>query len=270
MILLLFWRLLDFYVAICEYSAHVLNDCTQSLTLLYVAFAILCLRTVPVTIESNITYYFPAADGEVTGDAPFTAWEEAQQQLNLDEWMDPCTIGANKYTFMYPNLIDHSSPFDLSKDGSIHDQTDGLSYTLVGNQSLYLYAVLSRQFIVRVPVAWFQPGEVTPNPPFPTPTPSSVVNPLNCSRLLVKGAEIDGVNGMYVLESKHSPVGEPPKYTLDTTHQLYYFQGHWKLAHFAVGPTYYVAQAVKGLAVPVNGWNDPRCAPPVTVTCTFD
>ena len=122
----------------------------------------------PGKLSAATTYYFPNTTD--WGDAPFSNWVPSSTgQLVVDEWMDPCTIGGGRYDWMYPNLIDHASPFALSHPDSNRNDaggddadalaSDGLSYGLIGNRSLYLYGVLSREFIVRIPVAWFLPNQ---------------------------------------------------------------------------------------------------------------
>eukprot|EP01046_Picozoa_sp_COSAG06_P037504 COSAG06_NODE_4239_length_4440_cov_13.692237_1_plen_387_part_10 len=82
------------------------------------------------------------------------------------------------------------------------------------------------------------------------------------------GVPINGglpqVDGVYSLA--RNATGQPPSYSLDTTHQLYFFGGHWKMAHEGVGPVYYTTSDTHGGAerVPIT-WAG---APPFpTVTC---
>lgn len=188
---------------------------------------------------ARVQYYFPSPQGAADGPAPFSAWLPAPAELALDEWIDPCTIGQG-IDFMYPNLLDHDSPFGLAATGGGElDQADGLSYALVGNRSLHVYAVVGRKLIIRVPVAWFQAGDALPPPLFPPPPPPQR-NPPGCAQLRVTGAAIAGVNGVYVKSERPSADGSF-LYTLDAMHQLYRFQAVWKLAHHGLGPVYYSA-----------------------------
>lgn len=176
--------------------------------------------------RSRVAYWFPSAAGRADGDAPFTSWDNAPSLLDVGAWMDPCTIGGNTLKWMYPALIDHDSPFGLSDpeaglgpggDAGDLTKSDGLSYSLVGNRSLYIYAVLSRKYIVRVPVAWFLPGQDLPPPPFP-PSPPPELNPGNCTSFVVKGG--CGVAGTYTARGGPGPDGSYV-YSRDPTHQLY-------------------------------------------------
>ena len=91
---------------------------------------------------------------------------------------------------MYPSLLDHDSPFSLGAGTSA-----GLSYTLLGNNSAYLYFVIGRALVVRLPVAFF-PAD-TPAPPVPYPPTPSPLNPLACEGFEVAGAGREYVNGIY-------------------------------------------------------------------------
>eukprot|EP00037_Helgoeca_nana_P037292 m.15439 g.15439 ORF g.15439 m.15439 type:complete len:559 (+) comp8660_c0_seq1:210-1886(+) len=204
---------------------------------------------------SKVSVFLPAAEG-----APFTTWVEGQPDLDLDSWMDPCTIGGGQHEWMYPNLIDHASPFGLSDGGDAMHRSDGLSYTLVGNSSLYLYAVLSRAFIIRIPVAWFQPGQPLPTAPFP-PAPPPALNPAGCTQFRVSDASIAAVNGIYNRSGQMVADGTY-RYKLDDAHELYHFQATWRLGQPSVA-VYYVAHrdiAARGDAVPIKWGN---CGGPV-------
>jgi hypothetical protein len=220
--------------------------------------------------KGTTSYFFPTANGATNGSAPFTSWYEAPTgDLNLTEWMDPCTIGGGRLDWMYPNLIDHDSPFVLTEAGIEEDLADGISYGLVGNSSLYLYAVLSRRFIVRVPVAWFLPGQLLPKGPF-TPPPTPKLNSPKCSKLKVGGAGIEGVNGIYHVVGAAAHDGTH-KYELDRDHQLYHFQRVWKLGRSGKGGVVYYS-ALKdvpgaGAGVPISSWGGCSGAGDPTVTC---
>jgi hypothetical protein len=176
-------------------------------------------------------YFFPSEAESTRGPAPFSAWEAGRyptkgtrKMIDLDGWLDPCHISC--FSMMYPNLLDHDSPFGLShpqqqiaveeadadgaraadnSGGDGHTRSaDGLSYGLVGNSSLFLYFVVQRHLIVRVPVAWFLPGQALPRGPFPPPM-APILNPANCSTLRVVGA---GLAGVYRAESAGKPAAD--------------------------------------------------------------
>ena len=164
---------------------------------------------------------------------------------------------------MYPSLLDHDSPFSLG--GGTAASSDGLSYSLVGNKSAYLYFVIGRKFIARLPVAFVTADTPPPPPPFP-PTPSPL-NPANCSRFTVSDAYNVDVNGVYSQTGQESDGA--PVYSKDTTHQLYRFGSIWKLG-FQGHEVYYEAgsSAQSGLAVPELGWGGCGVANVLTVTCS--
>eukprot|EP01079_Euglenida_sp_SAG-EU17-18_P006960 gene6960-6618_t len=93
--------------------------------------------------------------------------------------------------------------------------------------------------IIRIPVAWFLPGQSLPQPPFPPPPPP-VRNPVNCTAFVVAGAPITEVNGHYTLHGARQPDGTYV-FQLDAEHQLYHFDELWKLAHMGQGPVYYTS-----------------------------
>lgn len=196
----------------------------------------------------QVSYSFP----EPTPAAPFTAWSPAEL-LHLEGWFDPhwwLPTGI-----MYPALLDHDSPFGLLVEGSgPEDEADALSYGLVGNQSLHLYLVLQRSLIVRLPVAWFEPGTPVPAAPFPPLPP----NPANCSMVSVEGAAIPGVNGLYRREEPKSVMVQA-MYRKDDEHQLYCYgkrKCRWTMAHMGHSPAYYHADAREDgeAGVPARGW----------------
>ena len=132
---------------------------------------------------------------------------------------------------MYPNLLDHDSPFGLTQsDGSDEEaQSGGLSYGLVGNTSLHLYWVVSRQYIMRIPVAWFMPGQVPPRGPFQPRTNPPPLNSANCSALKVVGATMPQVNGIYHVEDSKLAKDGTRGYKKDTNHSIYHFKRTWIL-----------------------------------------
>eukprot|EP01046_Picozoa_sp_COSAG06_P032674 COSAG06_NODE_3283_length_5558_cov_2.577761_6_plen_601_part_00 len=195
-------------------------------------------------------YFFPSEAGSVRGPAPFSAWEagrfptkgHTRKMIDLDGWLDPCHMSG--FSMMYPNLLDHDSPFGLSQPqqqmvageavgnsgGDGHTRSaDGLSYGLVGNSSLFLYFVVQRHLIVRVPVAWFLPGQALPRGPFPPPT-APTLNSANCSTLRVVGADLAGVNGVYRVESAGKPTADGTRrYKKDADHYIYHIKRVWVL-----------------------------------------
>lgn len=189
----------------------------------------------PTHVMSGLTggmggaaYFFP-----VRGAAPFTTWTSNAEAttheppiVDVEAWMDPCTIGGQKYKMMYPNLLDHDSPFGLSAGGDYDAKADGLSYGLVGNTSLHVYFVLERQYIVRVPVAWFLPGQTLPQGPFRPPTVAPPLNPPTCHTLAVKGA--GSFDGTYDIEQAANKDGTHD-YMMDANHSIYHFQKVWIL-----------------------------------------
>ena len=178
-------------------------------------------------------YFFPDAAGAAGGAAPFTSWEGGAT-VDVEEWLDPCTVGASKFKWMYPNLLDDDSPFGLAQQGNADAMSEGLSYGLVGNHSLYLYSVMSRQFIVRLPVAWFLPGQPLPRGPFQPPSAPPPTNPVNCTALDVHGAPLPGVDGRYSVTAKPPAADGTREYKKDANHTIYHYAGVWKLAHKGV------------------------------------
>lgn len=209
----------------------------------------------------KFTYFYPNNSRDAGDAAVFTAWSPGvTETVDIASWADPCLFGG--YKWMYPNLIDHSSPFGLSSDDE--DVPAGLSYGLAGNTSLYLYAVLSRKLIVRLPVAFFTPGQAIPKGPFKPPPPPKI-NHLNCSAYEVSEASISDVNGKYLPLSKPGP-NATQKYQLDSDHQLYNFRDVWELGHEGQGGCVYYKASEPSSGIPVDGW-----APegfPVPAGCT--
>merc|ERR1712070_528099 len=97
----------------------------------------------------------------------------------------------------------------------------------------------------------------------PAPT-VTCVNPATCARLSVSGAGQADVNGIYV---RQAATGKgKPLYQKDSSHQLYAMGTHWKLAHYGVGPVYYVTAPSDRPTVPVTGWSSGIQPNPI-VTC---
>lgn len=216
----------------------------------------------PVTVKgTEFAYAFPKdwrGNNQSAEAAPFTEWTDAVN-VDVGPWIDP---SSHLYPIMYPSILDADSPFSLS-DAPGASKADGLSYSLVGNESAYVYIVARRVYLGRVPVA-FVPWYEQPRPaPFP-PAPPSALNPAGCKTFNVVGAGDAAVNGKYTATSK------PTSFTKDASHQLYFFAGHWKFAHEGVGPVYYTAQDTHGGAkrVPVTSWEGAPPSP--NVTCAAD
>jgi hypothetical protein len=230
----------------------------------------------------RVAYSFPAPSGAADGVAPFTAWD-APTYLDLSGWFDPCT-GLEELTFMYPSLIDHDSPFGLAAGGidaarpaQASDygnedlvKSDGLSYTLAGNQSLHIYAIMEREYIVRIPVAWFQQGQELPHPTYPrTPQKPPRLNPTGCMKFKVTVSGRSDVTGVYARKGDKG-AGGTYAYTKDESHELYHFQGAWVLGHQGVG-RYFTApkdDPERGYGVPYY-WARHNCPGVVvpTVAC---
>jgi hypothetical protein len=224
----------------------------------------------PEGTTDTVGYSFPA--WETGSAAPFTEWAPAQY-LDIGDWVPPQLRGCGR--LMYPSLLDADSPslgspggHDSGDSGDDDTRAAGLSYGLLGNQSVALYFVVGRKFIMRLPVAFLPAGAPDPAPgPYP-PTPP-VPNPENCSAFKVTGAGLADVNGEYRKKqggehAEGGPAAAYPLYQKDTDHQLYHFQSHWTLGwmgHVA----HYETTSSSEPAIPVRwpgcGWGTP------TVTC---
>ena len=205
---------------------------------------------------TEFAYAYPKnwrGNNQSAEEAPFTEWTEAVT-VDVGPWIDP---SSHLFPIMYPSILDADSPFSLSAMPGA-SKADGLSYALVGNESAYIYIVARRVYLGRIPVA-FVPWWQQPLPaPFPPPPPSAL-NPAGCKAFDVVGAGDAACNGKYVATSNIS-------YTKDATHQLYFFGGHWKMAHEGVGPVYYTAHDIRGgvKRVPVTSWQGTPPSPNVT------
>lgn len=69
--------------------------------------------------------------------------------MDVSGYLDPAIFDGE--SIMYPSLLDADSPFRLDNWAGT---TAGLSYSLVGNNSAYVYVVVGRTLIARVPVAF--------------------------------------------------------------------------------------------------------------------
>jgi hypothetical protein len=147
-------------------------------------------------------------------------------------------------------------------------KSDGLSYTLAGNHSLHIYAIMEREYIVRIPVAWFQPGQTLPPVVYP-PAPPPRLNPTGCTKFKVDVSDGSGVAGLYTQTSRKGADGSYV-YAKDAAHELYHFHGAWVLGHEGV-ERYYTAPSddpERGVGVPYL-WALHRCKGRVvpTVAC---
>lgn len=194
-------------------------------------------------------------------------WPE-MRSLDISGWLNPHTIGGLG-KLMYPQLIDHESPFYLTYDQQLPepdelDISDGLSYGLVGNQSLYLYWVVARKYWVRVRLAWVPATAASPPEPFPPLAPLSA----SCASVRVTGAGLEGVDGVYQATTSHQ------YFTKDAMHALYQYGGHWTLAHHGV-EVYYQAIASSASksgkeGPPAEGWGEGSSLMPFPVLACAD
>merc|ERR1711920_996897 len=130
----------------------------------------------------KLAYAFPAwQPGDVDA---FASWDDPQY-VDVTEWFDPAIFRA--YPLMYPALLDADSPFKLGQGSAA-----GLSYTLVGNESAFVYFVISRKYIARLPVAWVHAEAPDPTPPFPCQLPGcTLISALLCPQFSVANAGQD-------------------------------------------------------------------------------
>lgn len=219
--------------------------------------------------QQTISYAFsppsPAADSgssdspannnnSYSNDPRFTTWEPAQC-LAVQEWLDPRHFGAG-WTMLYPTIIDHDSPFGLSGgSNNVETLADGLSYSLVGNSSLYLYFAVKAAdgvgYTVRLPIAWIAAGAPEPPSPFPPPKPACGASEVDS--VVVTGAGANSVNGVYRKTNRTTPApGSEPAFELDAQHQLYSERGVWRLAFPGTG-VYYVGSSSSGDLIPGEG-----------------
>jgi hypothetical protein len=219
----------------------------------------------PEGTTNQVGYAFPG--WQRNGDAAFTQWQKGGDNLDITGWVPP-SLGLTAEHLMYPSLLDADSPFELGAGTS-----EGLSYTLVGNKSAYVYFVIGRKYIARIPVAWVAANAPSPVPPFPPPPP----NPRNCTDFNVSFSGRGDVNGMYQKTGRTSSLGLPV-YELDGTHQLYAMCGgpgkcRWTLAHEGVSSeVYYETESIYGAEVPVSAWGLGAGGNPPTpiVACVHD
>eukprot|EP00937_MAST-01D_sp_MAST-1D-sp2_P008027 g8027.t1 len=118
---------------------------------------------------------------------------------------------------LYPTLLDERSP-ELGCN----------SFTHVGNDSAYVYVNVQRSLLRRRVLFRAAPAGPVPVPtPAPTPAPA----PAGCSRFCVTGAGRPDANGAYELLAGRASDGRP-MFQKDPDHQLYRFQGFWKIARY--------------------------------------
>ena len=173
------------------------------------------------------------------------------------------------------------------------DEADALSYNLVGNgSSLYLYFNVrvvdsqpSQEVVVRAPVQWFaDPAASTPVPPFP-PTPLPRFLAPNCSRVLIQGAGLAEVNGLYDIYVPKIPSDDiVAKYNMGANHSIYCITGaepaaegkkecSWHIAHSGVTVFYFFEEsevhipASGKVGVPVEGWVSRTYYSGITASC---
>jgi len=207
---------------------------------------------------NHVAYAYPA--WRPGSPAAFTAWDAAQY-LDVTGWLPPSLTStcAATMSLMYPSLLDVDAPFALGNGTSA-----GLSYSLVGNASAYLYFVLGRKHIVRLPVAFVPQDTPTPLPPFPPG--GRPLNPPGCTAFNVTGAGTAGVDGLYVRTGKVS-AGQTI-FQRDGTHQLYCYGSpacSWRLADEGVR-SYYQSRPTGNASVPVDDWCD-GTSPGPKVSC---
>jgi len=148
------------------------------------------------------------------------SWE-ADYAAAVTHWANASVLDLELGRFMqvngrvlYPTLLDSDSPGRFGDD----------SYTSVGNTSCYLYVNIERT-ILRHRVLLVNSDSPLPPPPPPPPAPA----PAGCSAFRVSGAGLGHVNGVY---RRNGTTGGVPLFQMDSGHQLYRFQGVWKLAHW--------------------------------------
>ena len=135
-----------------------------------------------------------------------TSWSEPSL---LDLELDRHVVGAS--TVDYPTILDHNSP-GLGDD----------SYSTVSNSTAYVYAVVNRN-VVRRRVLLLA-GPAPPAPPAAAPLSR------HCRTVEVSGAGVDDVNGRFILLNRTSD-GVAMYAKPDGEHQIYRYEGRWKIAH---------------------------------------
>jgi len=209
----------------------------------------------PEGAKNKLSYSFPAWGSK--SDAAFTQWSTAQI-VDVGGWLNPEIFGPAH--LMYPALFDADSPFKLGKGSA-----QGLSYSLLGNESVFVYFVIGRKYIARLPMA-FVPGDAPdPIPPF-GPSPPPPMDSKICPQFTVTGAGQADVNGIYVKTTQAVPSSDLPLFRKDSSHQLYSIQGMWRLAHYGVGPVYYSTSVSDDPRVPSATWTG--TSPTALVTCS--
>jgi hypothetical protein len=136
-----------------------------------------------------------------------TRWSEPSI---LDLELDRHLVG--KTTVWYPTILDHNSP-GLGDD----------SYSSVSNGTAFVYAVVNRNIMRRRAL-------LVAGPPPPLPPPAVPLG-RHCQKLEVSGAGVDGVNGLFVILSNRTSDGVAIYSKPDGVHQVYRYDGIWKIAH---------------------------------------
>jgi len=135
-----------------------------------------------------------------------TSWSEPSL---LDLELDRHVVGAG--TVDYPTILDHNSP-GLGDD----------SYSTVSNSTAYVYAVVNRNVVRRRVLLLAGPA--------PPPAPPAAPLSRHCRKVEVSGAGVDDVNGLFVLLN-HTSDGVAMYAKPDGEHQIYRYEGRWKIAH---------------------------------------
>ena len=172
-----------------------------------------------------------------------TSWDSYNRTLDLGVDRFLTLYGHVQYT----SLLDVSSPNMgvYAAGGDARGTVEGNSYALFGNRTGYIYFVADRS-IMRRRVVFTQQAPPPPPPPLP-PAPQG------CAAFNVTGAGLDDVNGRYV---KSNVTSEGlPVYRKDAAHQLYRYNGVWKLAQeYNSSSVHYIAKTVNTTLPSPEGW----------------
>lgn len=216
--------------------------------------------TTPFSEHVSFRRLVPASDGwptfmafgpgKVGGVRYSFSWEPDFAKAIVGEWAGPRFLDLNARRWMgpkdpveYPVLLDAASPSLGGVAGGPDPAEDAVNFALLSNAStagLYFVAGGSRgRNILRATVHF---RTTAPAPPVP---PSQGLLPLSCRRVSVSGAGTVGANGAYTLVS-----GPKPQWKKDETHQLYQFQGMWKIAHYGVADSELYVSSVANTTTP--------------------
>ena len=166
-----------------------------------------------------------------------TSWSEPS---TLDLELDRHVVGAS--TVVYPTILDHNSP-------SLGDD----SYASVSNSTAYVYAVVNRNIMRRRVLLLAGPA--------PPPPPPAAPLSRHCHKVEVSGAEVSGVNGIFVLLANRTSDGVAMYSKLDGDHQIYRYGGKWKIAHIEHGDQVWYEQLhaqPDSSMPPSSGWHATR------------